>query len=55
VPRTVDIRLVPPPLDPAAARTTRNLVLAFLSRLIAVAAHHRVVAGSQPRCCRVPT
>ena len=35
VPRTVDIRLVPPPLDPAAARTTRNLVLAFLSRLIA--------------------
>ena len=54
VPRTVDIRLVPPSLDPPAARSTRNPGVAFVSRLIVVPAHHCVVASSRFRCCRVP-
>jgi hypothetical protein len=39
VPRTVDIRLVPPSLDSPIVWRTRHPVLAFLGRLIAVAAH----------------
>lgn len=53
VARTVDIRLVPPPwalLLPGAP----GPVLAFVSRLMAVAAHHRVAASSRLRCRRVP-
>jgi hypothetical protein len=53
VPRTVDIRLVPPPLDSPTACSTRESVLAFVSRLIAVAAHPCAVAGRFP-CRRVP-
>jgi hypothetical protein len=50
LPRTVDIRLVPPSLDSPAAWSSRNPVLAVVSRLVAVAAHHR----SRLRCRRVP-
>jgi hypothetical protein len=53
VPRTVDIRLVPPPLDSPTACSTRESVLTFVSRLIAVAAHPCAVAGRFP-CRRVP-